>query len=186
VNGPDAQNLFLEAARRGDAEVVRAFIEEGIAVNALIEKVRPLQVASGSAVVKELISAGADVNATSKEYYGPPLVYAAELGDTESIKALLDAGAKVNGVSPEKETALMKAAYKGNSAAVKALLLAGADVNLRASSGETALDYARHWLERERELEKHPDPFEDLTPEYEKKYKEIQDLLVSAGGEPKP
>lgn len=185
VNGLDARRLFLDAVQRGDADVVQAFIDENIDVNAPIGSITPLQVAGTSAVVKALIAAGADVNVASKEYFGPPLVHAAELGDVESVRALLDAGAKVNGSNSDKETALMKAAYRGNVNTVKVLLSAGAQVNMRASSGETALDYARHWLDGQHEMEKHPDPFEELVPDFEQKFKEMQDLLMSAGAESK-
>lgn len=182
VNGVDAQRLFFDAVRRGDDEVVQAFIVEGVDVNVPIGGLRPLQLAGGSEVVKELIAAGADVNVTSAQ---PPLDYAAERGDVESIQSLLNAGAKVNGSSSDKISALMKAANRGNVEAVRLLLSAGADVHLRDSSGETAFDYAKHWLQRQQSLEKYPHPFEDLVPDYETKFGELKELLLSSGSESK-
>lgn len=186
VNAPDGQRLFMDAVRRGDVEVVHAFIEEGIDVNTPLGKVRPLQEASGAAVVKELIAAGANVNATSKEYFGPPLIHAAQLGDVESIKALLDAGAKVNACSPDGQTSVMKAAEWGNLDAVRLLLQAGGDISAHDRWGKTAFDYADYWLKREQLLEKTPGPFEEVTPNYQQRYKEIQNLLQSAGSHSAP
>lgn len=86
LGSAEPQKLFMDAAERGDADVVRAFIEEGVNVNARVGKVIPLQRARGVETVKLLIAAGANVNATSKEYFGPPLSFAAKLGDADSMK----------------------------------------------------------------------------------------------------
>jgi hypothetical protein len=181
VRGLEAQRLLQRAAEAGDVDTVRAFIEEGGDVNARAGITTPLQQARGAEVVKLLVSAGADVNATSKEYCGPPLNFAAELGDTDSIRALLDAGAKVNGRSPDGETPLMKAARSGNPEAVQALLHAGARVNARDNHGEDALKFAGLGLARQDDLAKNPDPFEEAVRDYTNKYKEIVDMLIAAG-----
>jgi hypothetical protein len=186
VNSRDAQKLLMEAAERGDAEVVRAFINAGANVNARLGAVMPLQQARGSETVKILISAGADVNASSKEYFGPPLVFAAKRGDVESITVLLQAGAKVNGRSPDGETPLIEAARSGNPAAVGALLQAGADINAKDNYGDDALKYAALGLAHQESLAKNPEPFEDVLPAYSNKYREIREMLIAAGGKDKP
>jgi hypothetical protein len=187
INGRDAQKLMLEAAERGDVEVVRAFIKAGANVNARVGATTPLQQARGAEMVKILISAGADVNASSKEHFGPPLVFAAELGDVESIRALIQAGANVNGRSPDGEAPLVEAARSGNPAAVEVLLQAGADVNAKDNYGEGALKYAALGLERQADLAKHPAPFEGLLADYLNKYNEIKAMLIAAGAkEEKP
>ena len=183
ISGSEAQKLFADAVACGDADVVRAFIGEGADVNARFGKVAPLQRARGVEVVKILIAAGADVNATSKGYDGPPLSFAAQTGDADSMKALIDAGAKVNGRSRDGETALMKAAKAGNPAIVEILLRAGADAKAKTTSGEDALKYADYGLDRQRILAKHPDPFDEPLAGYGQKYKQIEEMLRAAGAE---
>lgn len=181
ITSADARQLLLDAVRRGDAETVKAFIQVGANVNALIGNVYPLQTAQGVKTVKVLIDAGADVNATVKEYFGPPLSFAAERGDADSIKALLDAGAKVDGRTPSGMTPLMKAAGSGSPEAVQVLLLAGAQSDSRDDEGHGALYYVRTALKHQSDLVGHPEPFEETMPEYESKYKRIEDLLIAAG-----
>ena len=183
VKSDEAKKLFADAVERGDADVVRAFIAEGADVNARLAKVTPLQRARGVEVVMLLVAAGADVNATSKEYFGPPLSFAAKLGDADSMKALIDAGAKVNGRSPDGQTALMEAAKKGDPAVVRLLLQAGADARVKTTSGEDALKYADYGLDRQRIMAKHPDAFDEPLAGFEQKYEEIQQMLIAAGAE---
>ncbi|HWW15096.1 MAG TPA: DUF6438 domain-containing protein [Candidatus Dormibacteraeota bacterium] len=117
VNSQEAKKLFSEAAMNGDEEVVRAFIEEHIDVNGW-KASSPFLFARSSKIVKLLISAGADVNASPKDMFGSPVAYAANLGDVESIKALLQAGGNANQASGEGVTPLMWAAGRGNPEAV--------------------------------------------------------------------
>src|SRR5436190_1614266 len=72
------------------------------------------------------------------------LIVATRLGNKETIKQLLDAGADVNARSNDDDTALMLAADKGKGHAeiVKLLLDAGADVNAKNNWGDTALTLA--------------------------------------------
>jgi hypothetical protein len=114
------------------------------------------------------------------------LLQAAEEGDAESITVLLQAGAKVNGPSPDGETPLVVAARSGNPAAVEVLLQAGADVNAKDNYGEDALKYAALGLQHQEELAKHPGPFEDLLPDYINNYKKIRELLIAAGAKEHP
>jgi len=86
------------------------------------------------AVVAELI----------RDYYGPnnpdtggtALTWAAWINNAETVKLLLDRGAKVNGTDNEGRTALHQGAHWGGHI-VKPLLEKGADVNARTKKGVT-------------------------------------------------
>src|SRR5437870_2278146 len=70
------------------------------------------------------------------------LFKAAEQGDTEMVKILLEGGVDVNATSVYDTTALCKAATRGHYEIVVALLAKGADVNRKNVFGETPLLYA--------------------------------------------
>ncbi|HIH2744605.1 TPA: ankyrin repeat domain-containing protein [Burkholderia lata] len=88
-------------------------------------------------IIKELIDAGADMNAVKKvSLDGPILGEAAAFGHLDVMKVLLDAGADVEGVAPGGyETPLLSAAlaaaYPRADQAMRMLIDAGADVNAR-------------------------------------------------------
>ena len=69
-----------------------------------------------------------------------PLQNAADRGDTNTVKALLDKGADVN--EWKYGTALWMAAAKGNADMVKLLIERGADVNVMNQGGSSALGIA--------------------------------------------
>src|SRR5437763_8256647 len=68
-----------------------------------------------------------------------PLMRAALVGDTETVKLLVAKGEDVNAQDHEGRTALMFAVINMHTDTVKALLDLGADVNVRANDGGTAL-----------------------------------------------
>ncbi len=72
------------------------------------------------------------------------LIEAARRGETEKVKALLDAEADVNAEGGEYGgwTALKVAAGGGHTETVKVLLEAGADVDAKDNDGMTALMWA--------------------------------------------
>ena len=70
------------------------------------------------------------------------LCEAAQRGDIETVRALLEAGANVNAAGRGGSTPLYWAARNGHKAVVKALLLAGADVNAATKRGKTPLHRA--------------------------------------------
>ena len=69
----------------------------------------------------------------------PPLVAAAQQGDTTAVRALLEQGVPVNAAAADGTTALHWATYHDDAEAVSALLAAGADVNAANDLGTTAL-----------------------------------------------
>lgn len=92
--------------------------------------------------VKELIRAGADVNA-SNNYGANAMQLAAEVAHRELLKMLLDAGADVDSPNPEGQTALMLVARTGDIEAAGLLINAGASVDAREQWGQqTALMWA--------------------------------------------
>jgi len=70
-----------------------------------------------------------------------PLMDAAEEGDINTVKALLDKGEDVNKKGPDY-TALMVASARGNTDVVRLLIDRGADVNMVVSTGMCALAFA--------------------------------------------
>ena len=94
-----------------------------------------------AAVVKLLLDAGADANATMKGGE-TVLMMAARAGSVDAVKALLVRGAKHDMREGHGQTALMWAAAEGHAAVVRALIEAGADVNASLDSGFTAFFFA--------------------------------------------
>lgn len=99
--------------------------------------------AGGSQRVRTLLNAGADANTITRRGF-PILLYAAALGDVETVQALIEAGAQIdrsNTQGRETWTPLIYAARGGHKVTVKVLLEAGADVNAERR-GTTALKMA--------------------------------------------
>ncbi len=125
---------FLESA---SAELVRACLQAGTDVNAVIEDGhtilhRAAAWADGG-VTALLLQAGADVNARDDDGE-TPLHLAAESNDLDAVTILLEAGADVNAASDYwRSTPLHAAAGRQRAEIVSALLDAGADVNAGAS-----------------------------------------------------
>jgi hypothetical protein len=180
VNGKEGRELLVHASRAGDADVVRAFIAGGANVKKPVDGISLLQVARGKEVFEALISAGADVNGKPGNNLYPPILWAAELGETDSLAILIKAGAKVNSKSSEGATALMMAAGSGVPASVRLLLSAGADPAQKDKDGETALDYARHAEQRIADEEAHPGLFSSPMQEFRAKFEEIKKLLTAS------
>ena len=80
--------------------------------------------------------------------FGPvhagPLFDAAKLGDTATVKALLESGTSVDERGPNKATPLIAASLAGKIVTAAALIEAGADVMARNHSGYTPLHAAAY------------------------------------------
>ncbi|MGE0257056.1 MAG: ankyrin repeat domain-containing protein [Alphaproteobacteria bacterium] len=72
----------------------------------------------------------------------PALAQAADAGDAQAVRALIKAGADVNGRQPDGSTALHFAANRGSLPVVEALLAAGADAKAANRYGVTPLALA--------------------------------------------
>lgn len=86
-------------------------------------------------IIKTLVNAGVDVNATRKDdqlfEHLQPISLAAWYGDAQIVQLLIDAGADVNSRTTSNYTALHAAASEEHVKIVRTLLAAGADVNYR-------------------------------------------------------
>lgn len=142
-------NPLLDAARRGEVEVVRSLLDGGADVNAARgDGLTALHAAAERGhldVAKLLISAGAELDAGTRIGRYTPLHLAGRGGHGHVVGALVEAGADVNattsntGVTPVH----LAAAAVGGETSVATLLDHGADVNAReASSGQTPLMFA--------------------------------------------
>ena len=94
--------------------------------------------------VKSLISAGAKVHRSG----WTALHYAAAAGQPEIIAYLLDQGAQIDAISPNRTTPLMMAVSSGRNKAVSVLIERGANLQARNDAGMTAYDFALHYEQK--------------------------------------
>lgn len=138
---------LMAAVDKGHLDAVRALLEHGANVNATESRggQTALMWAVASRhppIVKLLVEHGADVRARSNGDF-TPLLFAAQQGDVESGRTLLQSGADVNdGRRADRMTALMVAAASGHTEFSVVLLDRGADPDLVDQNGYTALHYA--------------------------------------------
>ena len=136
-----------DAARRQDLDGVRALLAEGADVRAAHgDGMTGLHWAAhhgDTRIVRLLVDAGADLEATTRLGDHTPLHVASRGGHTRVVTALLDAGANSNAVTAAGATPLHFAATTGDADAVVALLDHGADADAREPVwGQTPLMFA--------------------------------------------
>lgn len=166
----NGETVLMTCARAGGARGVKALLVKGARVN-VREKAHDQTALMWAAaqrhpeVTELLIEAGADINAQSRTYsqtvvgeqtqrFGreelnytvlrggsTPLLFAARSGDTESVRLLLGAGARVNDALPDGTSALVLAAHSGHGETAALLLEKGANPD-SAENGYTALHAA--------------------------------------------
>jgi ankyrin repeat protein len=151
---------ILNAGYGGDLESVRLLLDKGAPVNAADKAgYTPLlnAVTTNDIVrVRLLLSKGADPNAANsfggKVKHGnialtnmTPVLLAATHGSVDMVRAILQAGGKVNVADGRGITPLMAAATSENQDpnVIRALLAAGADANAVDTYGASVLDWAR-------------------------------------------
>ena len=139
----DTGLALINAANKGDSEVVEALLDSGADINARDEQNQTaLHLAASrghTPIVKLLLERGADVNA--KNLFGQtPLLAPVYRGSLDTVRALLDAGADVDARSGFAGQTLLLAVSSGRTKVMEALLEEGADVNAKGEVyHETAL-----------------------------------------------
>ena len=166
----NGETVLMTCSRTGEIGAVDALLARGANVNAKESSHDQTALMWAAAqkhprVVRALVEHGADVRARSRVYTqtvtsevtqragreelnypvlrggSSPLLFAARVGDAESARVLLEAGADVNDALPNGTSALVEAAHSGQQAAGVLLLDKGADPNT-AAAGYTALHAA--------------------------------------------
>ena len=133
------------AARTGNVENVKAFLEKGTNINEKDNSgLTPLHIAvsdDSKKVVEFLLAEGADVNAKDKWGY-TPLYYAIWNENKDLATLLIGKGAEVN-VEPEKDYPLIYyAVWNEDLDAVKLLVAKGAKFDVKILKDRTAFHYA--------------------------------------------
>ena len=135
------------ATKNGDKEVADVLLANGADVH---QKAGPIGapllswaiLSANTDLVKDLLSHGADINATT-DNNSTPLHIAAGNGNDEVLSLLITKNANINSVNDNGQTPLILAAKKGQAQTVMTLLIAGADYTLQDHAQKTALSYAR-------------------------------------------
>ncbi|HXI31348.1 MAG TPA: ankyrin repeat domain-containing protein [Vicinamibacterales bacterium] len=139
--------LIVDAAERGDIAAVRTLLKQAADVSAARgDGTTALHVAAqrnDAELASLLITAGANLRATTRLGGYTPLHLASQNGATAVIKALAAAGADVNARTSTGATPLMFAAASGSADAVTTLVELSADPNaVESANGQTALMFA--------------------------------------------
>ena len=93
-----------------------------------------------TAIIRQLLAAGADVRAVSRQHGETPLHYAVKSGNAEAVRLLLASSADVNAESSSGDVPLQSAVINGSVTIADLLLAAGADSELRNSAGFRPID----------------------------------------------
>ncbi len=138
---------LMTAVNKGNADAVRGLLEHGANVNAKESnggQTALMWAVAGrhTEIARLLVGHGADVHARSKGDFSA-LLFAAQQGDVESGRILLEVGTDVNDTWKKGPmTALMVATANGRHELSVLLLEEGADPELTDARGYTALHHA--------------------------------------------
>lgn len=143
---------FFRAVTAEDPQLVEAFLDLGVPVNATVSGVNALSLAAlegAPAAVEFLLRRGADVNQRGR-HGDTPLIATCRAADRmkvfgfleehlECVRLLLEGGADVDAANDQRMTALHYAAQAGAEPMVRLLVDAGAQVNVQDVAGLTPL-----------------------------------------------
>ena len=138
---------IADAASRGDITSVRTLLKQAADVSAAqgdgMTALHWAAQRNDAELASVLLTAGANLRATTRLGAYTPLHLASQAGASAVIKALVAAGADVNARTTTGATPLMFAAASGAADAVNVLLELSADANATESAnGQTALMFA--------------------------------------------
>ena len=133
-----------DAAKARDSVAVKALLKQGADVNGAqgdgMTALHWAAVNGDAALAQMLLSAGANIRATTRLGGITALHMASQAGHAQVVAALIAAGAQTNAATATGATALMLAARSGNSDTVTKLIETGADINAKEKGfGQTAL-----------------------------------------------
>ena len=143
---------LMTCSRTGNAAAVEALLARGANANAkeeaLLQQTALMWAIAEKHhdVARALLAHGADVHARTAVRGGgsggfTPLLFAARVGDVDSLRLLIDHGAEVNDVGADGSSPLTVATLRGHVPTAIFLLSKGADANARGP-GYTALHWA--------------------------------------------
>jgi ankyrin repeat protein len=203
VESPSSENLtsLMIVARTSNVDAAKLLLDHGAKVNAAetFDHQTALMWAANErqgAMVRLLISRGADVNVRSRVHdndprvtaeprvrYDPsggmtPLMFAAREGCLDCAKALVEAGARLNDYDPDNITPLILATLNAHFDTAKYLVNAGADVNRWDFWGRTPLWATVDFNTLPRGGRPDRPSTDDTTPI------ELVDLLLAKGANP--
>ena len=133
-----------DAAKARDAGAVKSLLKSGADVNAAqgdgMTALHWAATNGDAALAQMLLSAGANIRATTRLGGITALHIASQSGHAQVVAALIAAGSDPNGATSTGATALMLAARSGNSDTVTRLVETGADIDAKEKGfGQTAL-----------------------------------------------
>lgn len=145
------RTLLHAAAAAGNLELVELLLKQGVAAGitdggghtALYSLANECSVPGAGALVRVLVQAGADVDASDGVKQCTPLHMAARRGNVEIARALLDCGAAIEKPDSLGDTPLRRAVNCGKTEVAALLLAKGANPRARGSKGLTPLSAAR-------------------------------------------
>jgi ankyrin repeat protein len=131
------------AVQRGNAEMVNLLLDSGATFEIGVLHYAITQSNGDTEIVKAMVPYTKDINERAKGNPGhTALMYAAENGDVELGRFLLEAGADVDVVDLYNDPAVNVAAFYGELEFVKLLVENGADLNIKGFGRRTALGHA--------------------------------------------
>lgn len=138
----EQRHRWFQAVREQDIETVHSLLKNAFDVNAArLDGRTALHIASGkgySTMARELIEAGANLNAMTKRGL-TPLISAIVNQQQDIFQLLLEQGAEPQSDARSGPNALIYAAWMGTYEMVKALIDRGVDPNRQDAHGRTAL-----------------------------------------------